>query len=195
MIATTPLRKPASGPSEFDEAVSHGLGDARLREPASARSAFDESATREPVEVLIKEARNRARRRRFAISAVAAATVAVAAIAVTASLDGGPPQSQGAAVDSAAGPTSFGVFEPARGRIVYSDGLGLSAIDPDDPSSARTLDLPGLSTIDPADQYSAGPVAYLVPAGWSADGTRLALANEHSGTSYVMDADGELTPG
>ena len=170
MIVTSPLRKPTSIPSELDE-----------------------SATREPVEVLIEEARNRARRRRLLIGAVAVAAVAVAATAVTASLDGGPSQSQGAAVDSAAGPTSFGVFEPASGRIVYSAGLGLSAIDPADPSSARTLDLPGLSTIDPADQYSAGPVAYLVPAGWSADGTRLALANEHNGTSYVMDADGELT--
>jgi len=112
----------------FDEAASHGPGDARLREPASARSAFDESSTREPVEVLIKEARNRARKRRLVIGAVAAATVAGAAIAVTAALDGGPPQSQGAAVDSPAWPMSFGVFEPARGRIVYTDGPGMSDV-------------------------------------------------------------------
>ena len=113
---------------------------------------------------------------------------------MTASLgDAGQVRGDGAALDSAAAPASFGVFEPARGRIVYSAGLGLSAIDPADPSSARTLDLPGLSAIDPADPYTAGPVAYLVPAGWSADGTRLALTNEHNGTSHVMDVDGDLT--
>ncbi|WP_120521715.1 PD40 domain-containing protein [Arthrobacter celericrescens] len=150
-------------------------------------------------ELLIPEARQRARRRRLAIGAVAASTMALAAFAVTASLDGGPPQSQGAAVDTPAGPASFGVFEPASGRIVYSDGLGLSTIDPADPSSSQALDLPGLIDIDPADPFPArfrdlsGPVAYLVPAGWSADGTKLALTNEHNGTSYVMDAGGGLT--
>ena len=186
MIVTTPLRKPASAPSEFDEAVSDGPGnapgdDSRPREPASARSAFDESATREPVELLIEEARNRARRRRLVIGAVAAATVAVAAIALSASLGGGPPQSRGAEADAPAGPTSFGVFEPARGRIVYTDGPGMSAIDPTDPSSVTALVLPnGLDAF--------------TPAGWSADGTRLALTNEHGAASYVLDADGAITP-
>lgn len=170
MIVKTPLRKPASAPSEFDEAVSYGPGDARLREPASTRSVFDESATREPVEVLIREARNRARRRRLVIGAVAAAAVAVAAIAVTAALDGGPPESQGA-VDSPAGPTSFGVFEPARGRIVYTDGPGMSAIDPADPSSVNALVLPN-------------GLRGLTPAGWSADGTRLAPGVESTRGSH-----------
>ncbi|WP_130354242.1 hypothetical protein [Agromyces ramosus] len=181
MIVTTPLHEPASAPSEFDEAISHEPGNARLREPVAARSAFDESATREPVEVLIKEARNRARRRRLVIGAVTAATVAVAAIAVTAALDGGAPQSQGAAVDPPAFPASFGVFEPARGRIVYPVSGVLNSIDPTDPSSVNALALPnGMSA--------------LTPAGWSADGTRLALTSEHSGSSYVMDADGAITP-
>ncbi|WP_448003559.1 TolB family protein [Agromyces bauzanensis] len=135
----------------------------------------------EPVEALIKEARQRARRRRLVIGAVAAAAVAVAAIGVTASLDGGLPQSQGAAVDSPAWPTSFGIFEPARGRIVYTDGPGMSAIDPTDPSSVDALTLPN-------------GMGVLTPAGWSADGTRLALTSEHSGSSYVLDADGAITP-
>lgn len=155
--------------------------DAPIREPDSAPFAYDESATSDPVEALIKEARQRARRRRLVIGAVAAAAVAAAAIAVTASLDRGAPQSQGAAVDSPAWPASFGVFEPARGRIVYTDGPGLSAIDPADPSSVNALALPnGLGA--------------LTPAGWSADGTRLALTSEHSGSSYVMDAEGAVTP-
>jgi hypothetical protein len=100
---------------------------------------------------------------------------------VTAALDGGPPQSQGAAVDPPAFPASFGVFEPARGRIVYTDGPGMSAIDPTDPSSVNSLVLPN-------------GLRGLTPAGWSADGTRLALTSEHSGSSYVMDADGAITP-
>lgn len=157
MIVTTPLHTPASAPPEFDE-----------------------SATRDPVEVLIKEARNRARRRRLVIGAVTAASVAVAAIAVTAAIDGGPPQSQGVAVDPQAWPASFGVFELARGRIVFPDSGELKAIDPTDPSSVVALDLP------------SGQSAH-TPAGWSADGTKLALTSEHSGTSTVMDADGQLT--
>lgn len=80
MIVTSPLRKPASAPSESDEAVSHEPGDTRLREPASTRAAFDESATREPVEVLIREARNRARRRRTAYL-IAASALAISAAA------------------------------------------------------------------------------------------------------------------
>ncbi|GGI46718.1 hypothetical protein [Agromyces flavus] len=78
MVVTTPLRKPAPAPSEFDEAESHEPGDARLRDTASARSVIDESARREPVEVLIKEARNRARRRRGAYL-IAASALAISA--------------------------------------------------------------------------------------------------------------------
>jgi len=183
MIITTPLRKPASAPSEFDEAES--LEPAPPREPAQALSAIDESATREPVEVLIKEARNRARRRRLAIGAVAAATVAVATIAVRFSLDDGgpPPPPQGAVLDAPAGATPFGIFEPLRGRIVYVAGDELRGVDPADPSSVHSVVLP----VDASATYAA--------AGWSADGTKLALASEHVGRGLVMDADGGITQG
>lgn len=179
MSATTPLRSPASA-SEFDEAEP--LGPAPPREPAPA-STFDESATRDPAELLIKEARSRARRRRLVFGAVAAAAVAVAAIAVTSSLDGGgPPRGQEAALGPPAGTTSFGMFEPLRGRIVYVAGDELRAIDPADPSSVHAVALP-----DELDTTFAA-------AGWSADGTRLALASEHTGRTLLMDADGGITP-
>ena len=165
MSVTTPLRDPAAAPSETDGAP------------------FDESATRAPVEVLITEAKRRARRRRLALGAVAAATVAVAAIAVTATLGGGaPPQGRGVEVGAVAGATSLGVFEPMRGRIVYVAGVELRAIDPADPTSVHHTDLPD-------ELWWKGPVA----AGWSADGTRLALTSEGIGETYVMDADGRVT--
>lgn len=165
MAASTPLLESSSAQSAFDE------------------SAFDESATREPVEVLIKEARRRARRRRLVIGAVSAATIAVAAIAVTASFDdAGPTERHDTALDSAARSTDFGVFEPMRGRIVYVAGDELRAVDPADPTSVHTVALP--------DDLAAG---MLMAAGWSADGTRLALTSEHAGKSYVMDADGTIT--
>lgn len=177
MTVTTPLREQASTPSEFDEVVSPVPVDSRV--PDSARSAFDESTTRASVTVLIEEARKRARRRRLAIGVISAATVTIAAIALTASLGGGTPPSQGAAADSPAGSTGFGVFEPARGRIVYPVSGELRAIDPADPSTVNVLALP----------HGMGA---LIPAGWSADGTRLALASEHSGENYVMDAEGAV---
>lgn len=138
---------------------------------------------REPVEVLFKEARRRARRRRVVAAAVAAAAGAtVAAIAVTASIDGGDPRrGQGAVLGVPAGTSSFGVFEPLRGRIVYTWGRDLRAIDPADPSSAHLVRLP--------DELDIAPVV----SGWSADGTRLALTSEESQEIYLMDAEGRIT--
>jgi hypothetical protein len=83
--------------------------------------------------------------------------------------------------------TELGVFEPVRGWIVYPVGHTLMAIDPANPASRRTLELPG--------GLSAGlpPDANVAPAGWSAGGTRLALSDDYSGKSYVMDATGAIT--
>ena len=164
MSPTTPLLDPAAAPSEIDD------------------PPFDESATRAPVELLIQEAKRRARRRRITIAAIVAATVAVAAIATTASLGGGaPPQGPATELGAAAGTTSFGVFEPLRGRIVYVAGVELRAVDPADPTSVHRMDLPD-------ELWWKGPVA----AGWSADGTRLALTSEGIGETYVMTADGRV---
>jgi WD40 repeat protein len=38
------------------------------------------------------------------------------------------------------------------------------------------------------------PDSPVTVAGWSADGTRLALSSEHSGRNYVVDADGTVLP-
>lgn len=78
MIVTTPLRKPASAPSEFDEAVSHGPGDARLRKPASA--VANPLVVGPPIveDGVIFEAQRRARRRRTAYL-IAASAFAISA--------------------------------------------------------------------------------------------------------------------
>ncbi|WP_232497505.1 hypothetical protein [Agromyces humatus] len=82
-----------------------------------------------------------------------------------------------------AGATSLGVFEPLRGRIVYVAGDELRAIDPADPSSVASVAVPD-------ELRDKGPVV----AGWSADGTRLALTTEGSdGKGYVMNAEGGIT--
>ncbi len=73
----------------------------------------------------------------------------------------------------------LGIFEPIRGWIVYKVGDHLEALDPADPPSRHTLeilDAPGA-----------------VPAGWSADGSLLALTDEPNSDMYVMDRQGELT--
>ena len=164
MSLTTSLLDPAAAPSE--------VGD----------PPFDESATRAPVELLIQEAKRRARRRRITIAAIVAATVAVAAIATTASLGGGgTPVGGGAVLGAPASPTALGVFEPLRGRIVYVAGDELRAVDPADPASVVSVAIPD-------ELRDKGPVV----AGWSADGTRLALTSEVIGETYVMDAEGGI---
>jgi hypothetical protein len=159
---------------------------APAREPAPVESDRNDS-----VEALIEEARRHARRRRLVQGTAAVTAIATAAaIAGVAMAPNGaePPRGQGAAVEAPAGASPFGVFEPVRGWIVYPVGDTLEAVDPADPSSRHTLvdrsDVPGADL--PHD-------VILVPAGWSADGTKLALSSEHSGDSYVMDASGAIT--
>jgi dipeptidyl aminopeptidase/acylaminoacyl peptidase len=79
-------------------------------------------------------------------------------------------------------PTDLGVFEPARGRVVFlvgSDTSHLEAVDPADPSSSIVIDA----------DLGRGD---LMPAGWSADGSKLALTDEVLGDLYVMDQTGSL---
>jgi DNA-directed RNA polymerase specialized sigma24 family protein len=76
----------------------------------------------------------------------------------------------------------LGVFEPVRGWIVYGSGEELEALDPADPSRRHTLEFPeGLG------------VSYLMAAGWSRDGSFLAISDEYNGGSYVMDRSGSVT--
>lgn len=159
--------------------------DAPAREHASTPPAFDEPATRDPAEALIEEARRRARRRhRLVAGAVAAATIGLAAIGVaTSSGDAPPTRGPGAPMVAPAEDADLGVFDLMRGRIVYVAGRELRAVDPDDPASVHT-------TILSPDVAAGLPMA----AGWSADGTRLALTSEASETKYVMETDGAVTP-
>ncbi|MET0994853.1 MAG: hypothetical protein ABWY20_12630 [Mycobacterium sp.] len=156
----------------------------------TAESASVESASVESVgdsaDLLIKEARKRASRRRLGFGAAAmAGLAAVAALGVALAVAGparGPTPARDPAppLDAATG-AGPGIFEPVQGWIVYWAGQGLQAVDPADPSSRLTLEAPG------------GLVTRLVPAGWSADGTRLALTAEASGLRYVVDASGDIT--
>ena len=152
------------------------------REPA-----VTESVPYDPIELLIEEARTRARRRRLAYGA---AVVALAVIAGVMALDdtgssGGPASS---AVDGPAVAAPAVVdLDQARGRIVYAVGHRLEAVDPADPSSRLILDVPAELSSNRPDGVN------VVPAGWSADGTRLALTDEYSGARYVMAANGAVT--
>lgn len=78
----------------------------------------------------------------------------------------------------------LGVFEPIRGRILFSSSnegsSPLRVVDPNSSESVREfefdfpLDVP------------------LIPTGWSADGSSLAITDEYHGDSYVMDQNGRL---
>ncbi|WP_438855932.1 TolB family protein [Agromyces sp. M3QZ16-3] len=173
MTTTTPLPSPPSTSSEPN--------DSELRTP-TARAILDESAPRAPVEVLIEEARHRARRRRQVIGTVAIVAVAAAAIALTAALDGaGTPDDRSTALSGPVSETALGIFQPIRGRIVWAAGHELRAVDPADPTDIERVALP--DDVDPKAMVS----------GWSADGTRLALTSEDAGKLYVLDARGRLT--
>lgn len=85
----------------------------------------------------------------------------------------------------------LGVFEPVRGWIVYPIGDGLKAVNPADPAERHTLELPaGMDTLLGGGGDGANRPQ---PAGWSADGTKLALSHEYFGDSFVMTADGSIT--
>lgn len=80
--------------------------------------------------------------------------------------------------------TDLGVFEAVRGRIVYRVGTHLEAVDPDDPSSPVV--------IEPGDASPSAMPPRAMPAGWSADGSKLAITDEYGGALYVMDRTGSL---
>lgn len=116
---------------------------------------------------------------RIALAATAVIVVGVVAVnlrSATPQLGGGPSPSS-----SATPGTDLGVFEPARGRVVFRVGPQLEAVDPDDPSSRVVIE-PG----------SLGLSFWPMPAGWSADGSKLAITDEYNGDLYVMDRTGSL---
>jgi hypothetical protein len=86
---------------------------------------------------------------------------------------------------------SAGLFEDARGRIVYAHGSELRAVDPADPeSSATILDFASMADVPPC---GGCPAQALVPVGWSLVGTKLALDREYTGESFNMDATGTFS--
>jgi hypothetical protein len=150
-----------------------------------------DSVEHDSVEALIEEARRRARRRRWFYVAAAATVGVVGAILFAARNDATDqsPARRSPAVDAVAG-EDLGVFQPVRGWIVYPVARvgpridhGLEAVDPTAPSTRHTIALP----------ESLQSEANLVPAGWSADGSRLALTDEYNGDLYVMDSTGAMT--
>ena len=97
----------------------------------------------------------------------------------------------GGAITETGTETELGVFEEMRGWIVYPNDGRLEAVNPADPAERRTLELPaGLDVLlGGAPAEASAPM----PAGWSADGTKLALSSEYFGDSFVMSADGSFT--
>jgi hypothetical protein len=87
--------------------------------------------------------------------------------------------------------SELGVFEPIRGWIVYPIGNRLDAVNPADPRERHTLRLSvGLNAL--LGGLTADGANRPMPAGWSADGTKLALSHEYSGDAFVMSADGSI---
>jgi Tol biopolymer transport system component len=78
--------------------------------------------------------------------------------------------------------TDLGVFEAARGRVLIRDGGEFHAIDPARPGSVAAIDYA---------QTGSGVTA--MPAGWSADGSKLAVTDEENGALYTMAGTGTLT--
>jgi hypothetical protein len=140
----------------------------------------------DPIEALIEEARQRARRRRRLYS-VAASVVAFAVVAAIVAFNGaGASTAQRAAPDSAAElPVGdLGVFEPIRGWIVFGDvgAGGIEAVDPNNPSSRHTV------LANPEEISDV-----VRPLGFSADGTQLALEDQGQSGTWMMDSTGSLT--
>lgn len=100
----------------------------------------------------------------------------------------------------AVGPSSdLGSFEPLAGRIVVVHNQTLEAIDPWNPSSVVTFEIPDLPPV-PAEacaSFSSEPcddgALSLQPVGWSNDGTVMALQSEHAGMFYLLSSDGEIS--
>jgi len=125
------------------------------------------------------------------IALAAAAVIAVGFLAIslpsaTPQPGGGPSQpADDPSLSASATPENdLGVFEPARGRIVYRVGSHLEAVDPEDPSSPVV--------IEPVDTSPWAMPPHAMPAGWSADGTKLAITDEDGEVFYVMDRTGSL---
>ena len=138
----------------------------------------------DPIEALIEEAKQRARRRRR-LYGVAASVVAIAVVAAIVGFNSaGSSPAQRAALDSAAeSPVGdLGVFEPIRGWIVFPDGAGgIDAVDPNNPLSRHTV-LANPEGISDA----------VTPVGWSAEGTELALVDQEESGTWIMDSTGSL---
>lgn len=128
--------------------------------------------------VVVDGRRDRPIMRRRGVLVVAAAFFAVLLIGLLQAVGSNP--SEVADTAPVAPPSDLGVFEPIRGWILYPImGGDLEAVNPDNPSELRTLELPR-------------ETAWAVPVGWSADGSLLALEDEKNGHWAVMDQFGEL---
>jgi hypothetical protein len=120
------------------------------------------------------------RRRRGWVVALAAALVVIglAGVAVVDRYVG----------DDAASESDLGVFEPIRGMVVFTVGRNstptLVAVDPSNPETQYTVEV---HWPDPPSLPGA------VPAGWSADGSTLALVDELNSDLFLMDQSGAVT--
>ena len=78
--------------------------------------------------------------------------------------------------------SDLGIFEAVRGQIVFNSwetgGGPIQVVDPTDPASVRNF------------EFDFPLEIALIPTGWSADGSTLAITDEYHGDRYVIDGTG-----
>lgn len=118
----------------------------------------------------------------FALGAAATLILAIIGIQLIGERGAGNTDPGVGASPSTQAVDDLGVFEPVRGQIVFPVGDHLEAVDPDGTSPPHVIE-PGDLGLD----------SRAMPAGWSADGSKLAITDEYNGDQYVMDGTGSLT--
>ena len=172
------MRLELFGDVPLTEGDSDGRGPSAHQSSGAARLRTTDFDTR-------PEAASKARL--LAMVASVALLASVGVVGLFALRDDDTPESSGSELVQ----PPAGVFEDARGRIVYAHGSELRAVDPADPESSATLvDFGSMADVPPC---GGCPAQALVPVGWSLDGTKLALDLEYSGESFIMDATGTFS--
>ena len=106
----------------------------------------------------------------FAVGAAATLILAIIGIQLIGERGAGTADPGVGASPSTQAVDDLGVFELVRGQIVFPVGDHLEAVDPDGTSPPHV--------IEPGD---LGLGSRAMPAGWSADGSKLAITDEYNG--------------
>lgn len=145
----------------------------------------EEIIERETPVITISRTPNLLRPRRPFLSLVAVLWLGVLLVGVVDFLrTGGRPAAseQPATSTTSQEPTDLGIFESVRGQIVFNSGESgggpIQVVDATDPASVRNF------------EFDFPLEVPLIPTGWSADGSILAITDEYHGDAYVIDRTG-----